>query len=125
MSIKDDRWHGAKIPRGSRVASIPTLSKELGFTNRQIRTGLAHLEVTGSVTRTKYPKFTVISILNWSEYQEERQAKRQSNDRQSDSQATGKRQQYKNIRKQEERSIGAPAQETDDEMMERLRRLAL
>lgn len=126
VSIKDDRWHGADIPRGSRVASIPTLAKELGLSTKQIRTGLAHLEGTGSVARKKYPKFTVISIVCWDEYQGEGQAKRQATGKQSGSQGAGKGQQYKNIRKQEERNIGAPAQsETDEEMMERLRRLAL
>ena len=111
-NIREDRWMGVEIPRGSRVASIPTLAAELNSTNRKIRTALDHLEATGEVTRTKYPKFTVISVVCWDKYQSERQGKRQSSDTQLDRQATGDRQQNKNIKniKEEKNSAShAPA----------------
>lgn len=112
VNIKDDRWHGITVPQGSRVVSIEMLSKELRLTNRQIRTALQHLESTGSVTRSKYPKFTVISVVRWMDYQENRQAKRHANDRQSDNQATSNRQQNKNIKNiEEDKEIRAHARD--------------
>lgn len=101
-NIHDTRFMGVIVPKGSRVSSIPTLAKELHLSNRQIRTGLEHLQMTGEVTRTAYPKFSVISIVKWEDYQTERQAKRQATDRQVDSQATGDRQQNKKIEEYKE-----------------------
>ena len=105
VQIKNSKYMGIDIPKGSRVASVPTLAQELGLTNRQIRTGLEHLISTGEVTRTKHSKFSVISIVCWNNYQEERHAKRQSNDTQGGSQATVKRQHNKKERSKEEKNI--------------------
>ena len=74
VSIRSDQWMGITIPVGSRIASISTLAGETGLTERQVRTALSHLMTTGAVTRTKYPKFSVLSVVKWEDYQTERQA---------------------------------------------------
>lgn len=68
---KDGRFRGLAVPRGSLVTSISTLSDELGITNKQVRTALAKLEKTGEVGKQTASKFTIISITNYSLYQNE------------------------------------------------------
>ena len=98
VNIKDDRWMGHDILKGSRVVSIAKLSEELGLTNRQIRTSLAHLLATNEVTKSQCGKSTAISIVRWDEYQSERQEKRSKNDKKCVNEVTTKRQQNKNIK---------------------------
>lgn len=69
VGIEDDDWHGVKIPRGSRVSSYAKLAKELHLTIKEIRTASQHLEQTGEVARTAYPKFTVFTVQNYDFYQ--------------------------------------------------------
>lgn len=69
VNLQDSIFQGAKIPRGGRVSSYNLLAKELNLTIKQIRTALQHLEQTGEVARTSYPKFTVFSISNYDSYQ--------------------------------------------------------
>lgn len=108
VNIRDDRWMGIEIPRGARVASVATLAKELKLTTRQIRTALEHLISSNEVTKSKHSKYSVITVVRWNDYQEERQAKRQSNDNKNDKRATNERQQNKNIKKNKEEKNIAP-----------------
>ena len=99
-SINKSTWHGIEIPRGSLVSSYAKIAKQTGLTIRQARSALAHLEMTGEVTRLSYPKFTVITLNNYDKFQDATSKtlkKRTQNDNQSDNQATSKRQQYKKI----------------------------
>lgn len=69
VSIEDGKWHGITVKRGSRVSSYAKLAKETGLSVKQIRTAIDHLEATGEVARTKYPKYTVFAINNFDLYQ--------------------------------------------------------
>lgn len=69
VSIEDGKWHGITVKRGSRVSSYAKLSKETGLSVKQVRTAIDHLEATGEVARTKYPKYTVFAINNFDLYQ--------------------------------------------------------
>lgn len=81
---EDKKWRGIIIPRGSFVGSIPSLSAELGISERGIRTALSHLKSTGEVTGKSTNKFTIYKVENYDSYQ--------SVDRQNGRQRTGKRQ---------------------------------
>lgn len=81
---KDGRWQGVEIKRGSFATSLPGLAKSTGLSLRQVRTALLHLETTQSVTRKAYPKFSVITVVNYDRYQD--------SDTIDDSQMTGERQ---------------------------------
>ncbi|MCM1222503.1 MAG: hypothetical protein NC548_49345 [Lachnospiraceae bacterium] len=97
VSINDSRWQGIEVKRGSRVSSLDILSNETGLTTRQLRTAIKHLEMTGELTRYKYPKFTVFSVNNFDKFQEV------AVDRQSaDNLTTSERQQYKKIKEDKE-----------------------
>lgn len=69
VSIEDSKWHGITVKRGSRVSSYPVLAKETGLSVKQLRTAISHLEATGEVARTKYPKYTVFAINNYDAFQ--------------------------------------------------------
>lgn len=69
------------VDRGQFVTSYPNLSFGTGLTIRQVRTAINHLISTGEVTASKYPKYTVYTVVNYDEYQDNRQANRQSDGR--------------------------------------------
>ena len=81
---KDGNFRGEKVPRGSFVSSIHKLSEETSLTEREVRTAVSHLKMTGEVTSRSTNKFTVFSVKNYETYQ--------SNDTQTGIQETGRRQ---------------------------------
>lgn len=97
-SIEDDSWRGVDIKRGSRVSSYSKLAKELHLTIKEIRTASQHLEQTGEVARTAYPKFTVFSISNYDNYQ----MKGTKKGTESGNQGASKGQQYKKDKESQE-----------------------
>ena len=72
-------WQGHPYKRGEFFTSHRKLANELGYTVRQTRTALKHLQMTHEVTLFSTSKYTLISINNYDEYQE--------NDTQSDNQS--------------------------------------
>lgn len=101
VSIEDSKWHGITVKRGSRVSSYAILAKETKLTERQVRTSISHLEMTGELTRHKYPNFTVFTVNNYDKFQQvtgETTEQRQGNDKAT----TGQRQQYKKVKEDKE-----------------------
>ena len=68
-SFKDFDWMGQRLKAGQFITSYKSLAKDLGFTVQQVRTALQKLESTGEITRTATNKFTVITVINWENYQ--------------------------------------------------------
>jgi len=81
-NYKDGTFQGIPILRGQLVTSLTSISAGTGLTIRQARDSLDKLKMTGEVTSKPYPKFRVITIVRYDEYQ--------SNDKQDDKQMTGK-----------------------------------
>lgn len=103
-SHKDKPWKDIVVRRGQRIASYDSLAEELQLSQRQIRTALEHLKSTGEVTSKTTSGFTVLTVENYSNYQNKDQtptSKATSNltsDRQgSDKAATSDRQHRNNI----------------------------
>lgn len=80
---KDGNFKGTTVPRGSLVSSIKKLSDETSLSEREIRTAISHLKMTGEVTSKSYNKYTVFTVKNYDLYQ--------SSDTQNDRQSTSKR----------------------------------
>ena len=80
-NYKDMSFEGHTIRRGQLVTSLPMLAAGTSLTVRQVRVSLDHLKMTGEVTSKAYPKYRVITIVRYDEYQ--------SNGRQDGSQMTG------------------------------------
>ena len=101
-NFTDARFEGQEVKRGQFVTSLPSLSDQTKLSIRQVRVALDHLIMTGELTSKSFPKFRIITVVNYDKYQ--------NNDRQDDSlmtakgqaddsQVTGKRQQYNNDKK--------------------------
>ena len=60
---------GIVIARGSFVTSLESLSKETGISIQSIRTALVTLKSTHTLTIKSTTKFSVITILNYNQYQ--------------------------------------------------------
>ena len=98
-NFADGRFEGQDIKRGQFVTSLPSLSKQTRLTIQQVRTALDHLKSTGEITDKSYPKYRVITVVKYDEYQQDnRQNNSQStgNQQASNRQATGNQQQYNN-----------------------------
>lgn len=105
VSIKDSKWHGIEIKRGSRIASYEVLAKETKLTMQQLRTAIKRLESTGELTRYKYPKFTVFALNNYDKFQT---STSNSTDFQqaSNKEPTSFQQQYKKVKEDKEDKEG-------------------
>lgn len=68
-SFKDFDWMGKKLKAGQFITSYKSLSKDLGFSIQQIRTALKKLESTEEITSTSTNKYTIITVMNWENYQ--------------------------------------------------------
>ena len=86
---KAKKWQGVTIKAGSFVTSYKKLSIETGLTVQQVRTALNRLKSTCEITQQTTSRFTVISIKNWVEYQEDNT---QSNKRITNNQQTNNKQ---------------------------------
>lgn len=80
---KEGRFQGHTVPRGSFVSSIKKLSEETELTEREIRTAIAHLKMTGELSSKSTSKYTVFTVINYNSYQ--------SSDRQNDNLETNER----------------------------------
>lgn len=86
-NYEEKQWQGLKIERGQFVTSLGHLAEETGLTIRQVRTALSKLkdkELTSKTTN----RFTLITVVNYSTYQDSEN----QNDKQNDKQMTNKRQ---------------------------------
>jgi len=68
-NYKDLSFEGHTIRRGQLVTSLPSLSAELGLSTKQIRGSLEHLISTGELTSRSYPRYRIITIVHYDEYQ--------------------------------------------------------
>ena len=83
-NYKEKQWHGITIHPGQLVTSQSQLAKKLGLSVRNVRTALSHLQLTEYVTVKTGPKYSVITINNYTSIV--------GGDRQSDRQPTDYRQ---------------------------------
>ncbi len=74
-NVTERDFMSTTIHTGELATSYPTLAKELGRSVKQIRTALNHLKKTGEAAVRTYPKFSVISVVNYDLYQSKGQSK--------------------------------------------------
>lgn len=97
-NIEEHDFERITVQRGQRVASRASLARELGMTQKQIRTAIGHLLETGEVAKRSYPKYTVFSVVNYDQYQAVRPSKRPSEGPAEGQQRASKGPQSKNLR---------------------------
>lgn len=79
-------YGGVIIARGEVVTTYPRIALATSLTERQSRTALQKLNRSGRVSVRKYPKYSVVTILNYDKYQNSavnKSAESQTNDSQS------------------------------------------
>ena len=57
------------VKRGQLVTSRKQLADETGISEQSIRTALVHLKSTNEITTRATSKFTIITIVNYEEWQ--------------------------------------------------------
>ena len=62
-------YHGVTINSGECVFGRKAWAKELGLSERQVRTALEHLKATNEVTITSTNRFSVIHVVKWEFWQ--------------------------------------------------------
>lgn len=100
-SFKDFNWMGKKLKSGQLITGRKKLAEELNFSERQIRTAMEKLKSTGEVTYETTNKYTIVTVVNWEDYQsnEEMPTKSATNERPTkDQQATNERPHRKNVK---------------------------
>lgn len=78
-NYKDKTWRGIKIKRGSFITSYRKLAEETGLSVKNVRTALDHLKATHEVAHQTARDYSLISAINYDNYQTEGHTKRQAN----------------------------------------------
>ena len=97
-NVKESEFLGVTVKRGQLVTSYPSLARQLNLSIKSVRTALNHLKATGEVAVKIYPKFSLISVVNYDRYQDRPADKTAGKGQASGSQGAGKGQQSKNIK---------------------------
>lgn len=87
-NYKDNTWRGVKVKRGELLTSREKISKDLGLTERQVRTCLNRLQTTGEITIKATNRYSIITICKYEEYQSDKIDMRPQNDQQTTDRAT-------------------------------------
>jgi len=85
---KDTKYKGVILKRGEFMTSLPTMESELNMTTQTLRTCLSKLKKSNFLTDKLTNKYRVVSVCNYSEYQDNEI----SNNRQTNRQLTDKQQ---------------------------------
>lgn len=111
---KDTIYMGQSVLRGSCVCGRLALAKDLGISERSVRTALNHLKSTNDVTIKTTNKFSIVCIANYSEYQDistNRPTNKASNDRPTTDQQPTTSKECKNVRMKERERFSPPSLE--------------
>lgn len=92
VNYEDKKWQGITIPRGSKVTSLNHLAEETGLSVRQVRVALDKLKMTNEVTSKTTNKYTLISVVKYSDFQDNKKANGKQDDTQDDKRVTNERQ---------------------------------
>lgn len=106
-NVYDHDFENITVKRGQWVTSVSKISEQLNISTRSIRTALNHLKSTNEVAIKTTPKYSIITVKNYNQYQKVTKCptiNRQTDDKQ----VTNDRQQYKKgkeRKRMEERDI--------------------
>ena len=109
---KDNKWRGIEIKRGQRLTSRSKLAEELGLSEQNIKTAIKHLKSTHEITCQATKKYTIVTLCNYNDYQDDARESNQQANPQANRQVTtnknvknDKNEQYKKEKDKKEKSI--------------------
>lgn len=70
-NYKSTSWRGITLNEGQVIIGTQKLAEELGFSRQRVRTALEKLKSTNEITTEVTNRFTVVTIVNWRDYQSE------------------------------------------------------
>lgn len=94
-------WRGNNILAGQLITGRETLAANTGLTVNQIRTSLERLKSTSEITVKIHPKYSLITIVKWEDYQTDNDKNHQQEHQQTTSKPPANHQQEHH--KQEEK----------------------
>lgn len=89
-NFKDTTWKDRILKKGQVVVGSQNIANELGFTRQQVRTALKKLRSTNEITIEATNKFSIITIVNWEEYQSDDENSNHQNNQYINKQATSR-----------------------------------
>ncbi len=110
-NIESHDFEQDTIKRGEVATSRKTIASETGLTEREVRTALEHLKATGEIAVRLRPKYQVITILEYTRYQDVRSGKTSGGGPAEVRQASGGGPQSKNekkVRRERKENIFSP-----------------
>lgn len=84
----NNNWRGVEIKRGQKITSIKHLSDETGLTEQQVRTAIKKLKSTGEITSKTTNKYSLITVVKYSDYQDKDKDSNKQNNKQDSKQIT-------------------------------------
>lgn len=92
-NFREKQWMGETIKVGQVVIGTNKMASELGITRQQVRTALNKLKSTNEITIKSTNKFSIVTIVNWGNYQiEEKKSTSKSTNRLTNEQPTNNHQ---------------------------------
>lgn len=95
-NFKKTKWRDLELDEGQLVISYQNVANELGIGVQRVRTAINKLKLTHEITSKSTNKFTVITIVNWREYQLGDDSANIQTNTQTNKQLTNNQQQRKN-----------------------------
>ena len=86
------KWQGINIDRGQVITSLASLKAQTGISTRTLRTCLERLKSTGEIANESTNQYRLITICNYSSYQDKQIATDKQSDKPPDKQPTSNRQ---------------------------------
>lgn len=121
-NYKANDWMGVSVGRGQVVTGLHTLYEDTGISIQTIRTCINRLKSTGEITSKSTNKFSVITIVNYEEYQQQdlESTSKSTSKLTNNQQATNKQlTTLKEVKK--EKKYNKPSSLSDDEWMAQLK----
>jgi len=88
VNFKDKKWKGYDIKRGQILTGRKILSDETGLSEQQTKTALRKLQATNEITIQATNRFSIITLVNYSLYQDKKTDSNQLNNQPEEQQAT-------------------------------------
>ena len=89
-NFKDKKWRGNNIKKGQILTGRKILSDETGLSEQQIKTALKKLKSTNEITIKATNRFSIITLVNYSLYQDKKTDNNQLDNQPEEQQATNK-----------------------------------
>jgi hypothetical protein len=90
FNFKNKKWRGNDIKKGQILTGRKILSDETGLSEQQIKTALKKLKSTNEITIKATNRFSVITLVNYSLYQDKKTDNNQLDNQPEEQQATNK-----------------------------------